>query len=744
MTETTCFKILRTPAQEFEKTLLFEAVNKRDFLIIYDIKEKQTYISILGCDENESQKILRQLPIDVSAVKIDINSARQWKILIPYRNKKTLTKEPLADIFDSCTECDLICVAFLYSEVKEIEESKRVVERIMSERETAETSTPGTIFGGRGSRSYHKELFLGSEEVIALTEILESLNMSLLGNGIAYKVYVLLPSGNAMVDDYLSQRFVTLKNNDCFADIFKLRDSIGKNYQIPYGPDIASIFLCIPLTGIVNHPVMVTPPFSTGDLIVGSFMKHGVTNSDKKILLSRSSLNLGVIISGLPGSGKTSEAKAIIDQLLCNGQRPWTIILSPTSEWNEFARSHKMNLVKLCQDHVPINFFFCTSKDRERFYEDLSMLLSSASDAGPYRNPMEKCMINAFRRVYSKELEPDPASVYNEIENSVVRFHGKRTSTGIKYTKHGENIRSSLENIRNMLGRPEYAATCGIQIADLLSDGIVFDMSSVSGKMKPYMYALILNQVYSIASEFDTNGDDTLRLLICVEEAQIIFGERDSPAVTDLKRRIQDFRKQGISLFLMAHGINEIEQGIRRLCQIKLYLKQPADVAGLAARDLVFTYMDDDATAQKLKHLDSRIGALSYILKEGTEKISPDTTFIRTIDYRQSNCDTKTNILFDYMQDKKIEIALKIPCTITINLEENENQYKPMAGLCSIRIIYLGEEIVDGFSLDVDGPKLILKCNLIPSKRYQIDLLDKKGKTLNSKSFTASEEIIIY
>ena len=103
---------------------------------------------------------------------------------------------------------------------------------------------------------------------------------------------------------------------------------------------------------------------------------------------------------------------------------------------------------------------------------------------------------------------------------------------------------------------------------------------------------------------------------------------QNTAAVEDIKYRLQDFRKKGIGLMLMMHNINDIDPNIRRLCQIKLYLKQASDVAPIACKDLVFTYAEDSEVVSKLKHLNSRTGALNYVVKNGDDKLSQDTIFI--------------------------------------------------------------------------------------------------------------------
>jgi hypothetical protein len=153
------------------------------------------------------------------------------------------------------------------------------------------------------------------------------------------------------------------------------------------------------------------------------------------------------------------------------------------------------------------------------------MLIASASNAGPYKNSLEKALLAAFHKVYKLVKDPDPQEVYEAIEEAIIEQHGKRTNVGVKYTKHGENTMAALENLRLMLSRPEFAQRNGIDFSKLVKSGVVFDLSEVSNNMKTFFYALILNQVYNIADTFAEDGDDKLRLLIVLEEAQLAFGD---------------------------------------------------------------------------------------------------------------------------------------------------------------------------------------------------------------------------
>ena len=77
----------------------------------------------------------------------------------------------------------------------------------------------------------------------------------------------------------------------------------------------------------------------------------------------------------------------------------------------------------------------------------------------------------AFSKVYSRTKNPNPQSVYEEIEESIREQHGKRTSTSIKYTKHGENARAALESLRQLLMMPQFAYGEGVDFGDFVAKG---------------------------------------------------------------------------------------------------------------------------------------------------------------------------------------------------------------------------------------------------------------------------------
>ncbi len=739
------FKVLSVPSGQYDKSVLFDSFGSMPFYVVYDVSTSNISVRTDCNDAHDRIDFVRRaLPgIDMGRC-CDVDGAGRkvstYIIMSAYRVEEKVGNALFADIFDLKRKEGRLAVAFIPTHTSSLGRVKGYIERVLSTRAAGATmSVQSGIMGRRTVSTSHTENFGASEEAMLLGSLLESMNRSIVRNGIVYKVYLILENATNELIEYIRSRTLVLAERKIESWQMPAPKELETVMAVPIGIDVAGRFLNFELAARLSYTLKTVSPFSAGRIDIGTFVKDGVYDTRKRAVIQESTLNLGMVLSGLPGSGKTQEAMSIIESVISGMEpnaKPHIAIVSPTDEWNTFAYINNMNLVSLYDDCTPINFFRCPKGvEKSRFYETMAMILSSASNAGPYRNPMEKCMLNAFRRTYANTLEPDPVDVYEAIENSIVEFHGKRTGGNTKYTKHGENIRSALENLRSILCRTEYCARRGVDIGDLVRRGAVFDMSRVSISSKPYMYALVLNQIYATASIFSTDSDGRLNLLMCLEEAHTIFRDRDSAAVQDLKYRVQDFRKQGIGLMLLTHNANDIEASIRRLCQIKLYLKQAPDVAELAANDLTFTHSTPEEVAHKLKHLDARICAFSYVVKEGDERITHDTVFIRTKDRTEMHEDIASKRT---TRPKMHHMPKKIMVNIFMNAQrQNDNKNgNGTENVCTIRLFYLGEKVAE---LEVAAGKTAVE--MIEGKKYRIEVVDVRGRVCHSTYIVAVPEV---
>lgn len=750
------FEIIAIPNKDIDKNLILETIGNNKFLLIYDFSNKKIY---LGFDSKIAYKINENIKRVISGFEtedasIDILNQKDFSVILAYRQIESIYDQFLSDIFEINQKTGFFAIFFVPVDNEEAQKSKKYIENTLSKKSLKETiSTNSGFLNKYATKSSHNDLFDKSEETLFFNEILNSLNIALISNNLKHKLFFII-SKEEEIKNYLNSRFLILNEfNVTNKNIIELLNNLLNYKTFAFGNDYTKKLLNFNGQFRINYIIPGIFPFSNGDIPIGTYMKNGVYETETKININITTMNLGFILTGLPGSGKTNEAMSIFDSINKyykgkNNKKPAIVIISPTDEWNEFAVNHNMYLIRLFKDKIPINFFRLPEyANKEKFYSDLAMILSSASKSGPYENPMEKCMVDAFRQSYKKSKNPNPIDIYNEIENSIIKFHAKKNNIGVQYTKHGENIRSALENLRDILNRIEYSLKNTIKLEDLFEQGIIFDISNASNNDKAFTYALILNQVYSFISKFDTQGDNELRFIICIEEAQLIFEKsrlKESAAVKDLKFRIQDFRKRGVSLMLLTHNVNNIDPEIRRLCQLKLYLKQPPDIAEIASQDLVFTYSNEEEIISKLKHLNSRIGAFNYIIKNKAEKIANDTIFIKTLDYFEEKI-IKPNPIENYLKINNIKIAKNINCEIIINkkiiINNNYNLKKSENNQINfLKINYLNDEII---TYELKEGHNSFKLNFVNSRKYSFQFLNNNKRIIDQMNLEGKKIIKI-
>jgi hypothetical protein len=514
-------------------------------------------------------------------------------------------------------------------------------------------------------------------------------------------------------------------------DLDDLYASVRHIDAIPFDSVSAACMFGLSTSVKKNRTIGTTGKPSSGDLLLGEYLDGSVRKTGRNVSIGKETLNLGMLISGVPGTGKTFAAMHTIKEAM-NSNRIPIVIISPTCEWNIFGESMGFNVLQLYESKIPFNLFKCDSEiNIEKFYENLAMLLAAASDAGPYTGPLEKCLLAAFRKLYSKTRAPDPVKVYDEIEEAVIEQHAKRSSVGIKYTKHGENIRASLENLRQMLNRPEFAYENGVDFKKVVKEGVVFDLSRVSNKLKLFFYALFLNQVYSLADAFEENGDGALRLLICLEEAQLVFArEERSAATVDLTQRIQNFRKKGVGLMLVTHSVSDIDSKIRRLCQTKLYFRQSADVAKYAAEDLLFDEKDKDVLVERLKTLGQGECALNCIEGPAGKRSPASSLFISV-----------PQLVMDKPHCKKQMLeGSTVPEKATMKIKIIDQEGKPKESM-RIQVFFLGEKILEGRT---DSSGIVSIESTIKNKEYKVATLGERRKdTIMFKAEGGCENLIM-
>lgn len=710
------FRLVSLPIG-MDSGLLLGAALGSWFVLYNDMRRRSTFL-ITGDEETVGRMeamipglaFEKCMPLAPRAKKFRFASAFE-----PLSEKGHRIERPLENMFSVLGGTnEEVFVSFFSGSLKEAKGRIRRLEDEMSAGEIRITRN----FGARGasSGSVQSELYHGSDEKRADDLFLENLQEIIMGNGFSYRVtFASGVSAEGLFSRYLSSKLLILEEKEVYCgDLLNLCQKLEEYHGSQLSQARASRMIQLTDRVFRSRAVFVQRPLDSGreEIVFGSFLEGSVRETGVTVSSVLSSLNLGTLVTGLPGSGKTYATMDIVEQVL-NRNQTKVVVVAPTEEWVRFGVKNNMRIVKISGEGERINFFRCPDNlRREGFYENLAMLMAHASNSGPYKNAMEKCLLSSFRRVYSGTGDPDPTDVYREIEEAVAERHGHRNNAGVKYTKHGENIIAGLQSLRLLLMKPQFAYKEGACLESFIGGNVVFDLSNISNSMKPFFYALVLNQIYAHSESLDLDGNGRLRLLVCLEEAQLIFDDEEVSAATmDLKQRIQDFRKKGVGIMLITHGASEINLHIRRLCQNKLYFRQSSDSARHAVADLIFDAKDAEALEEKLKSLEHRICALSYVNEIDGVKSPAGSLFVKTRLYTIPQSD---NSEYNNMEEER-------PPTIIRIIDKSGN---PLGGL-SISLRYVGESVGDAVS---DAVGEVRFERLLKDKEYaaRIGLAGKK------------------
>jgi hypothetical protein len=589
-----------------------------------------------------------------------------------------------------------VCMGFSPADKGMMRRLKRSLETELSGIETKRSSSLSKGASGAYSGSAHTESYQMSDERKAMFSILEMLDEIALRNFSAYGISIVIESESAVARDYFKSKMLVIDEEKvAAADTIGIYGMLGSTCMrgFPIANSAAGFMMAVPSAPRMQQVKSDSPARECSDPIrIGRFLKDSLAESGLPVALCADSMGLGCVITGLPGTGKTSTAMSIVGSVISSHRGSAAAIISPTNEWADFGIRNGMRVIRIYRDTVPMNFFKCSPGiNPERFYENLAMLIASASNAGPYRNSMEKCLLSAFRKAHAGGHSTDPTSIYYAIEDSIIEMHGRRTNAGVRYTKHGENIHAALENLRLMLSRPEFSAAEGVGMGELFGRGVVFDLSAVSNSMKQFYYALILNQVYGFVDSLDEKGDGMVRMLVCLEEAQLaVPNDERSAVVLDMRQRIQDFRKKGVALMLMAHSITDIDLNARRMCQAKIYFRQGSDVAKQAVLDLGFAEEELPNAANRMKRLEQRTCVVTHVKTAGAYKAVEGPMFVKTDDLQEQDTHAgfpNQGLLADATD------AINEKCNMRMNLLEGS------AGIAEdtkASVSYLGEKVWSG------------------------------------------------
>ncbi len=735
---------------DLDRHLLINSMLGKRFALCHSLEDMKTLLITDGMDVNG--KMGRTIPgvvLDRASINLDAVAVKcvsgYWKPTYTAESRKfdEPPAELLADLYRIFGGVRaFVFVLFSPSNLARMEAIRSTVERRISKIGVRLSTGLGGRYGITRQESIQTDLYYDSDERKMLSSMLDTLDKVAISNGTSFEINVVV-AGNGYTEQILgyikSRMFLTYEKNSRVNDLRELYALPSPANAIPIPVENAASMISFSDNIERSFRIKTRNRNDGGSILLGEYMHEGLSRSGDFVRTNPEAFNLGMIVTGLPGTGKTAASMSLIRQLARNAGAN-CIILSPTEEWNSIGRELNMNIIDVYEGGIRMNFFKCDAKiSIDRFYENLAMLLASAAGAGPYTNAMEKSLLSAFQKVYMDKRVADPEDAYEHIEAAVIEQHAKRTNVGVTYTKHGENIAAALQPLRLLLSKPQFAYAEGVDFKELATRGVVFDMSKVSNNMKPFFYSLILNQFYGLADALDERGDNELRMLICVEEAQLAFGGDELSAATrDLKQRIQDFRKKGVGLMLITHNITDISVGIRRLCQTKAYFRQSSDMAKYACADLLFDIDDEKRAPAKLKGLGQGICALNYISRPGGQRVQRGTVFVSMENGMTpvERISSEHEIMAAQKQERDVRRAPLADMEIhLLNVERT-----PVCGV-KIAVSYLGETVFEGVT--DDQGRMTVPCTL-REKRYGVRILGQKRKdTKRANAIGGQENVIV-
>ena len=314
------FKVESIPNKELDAGNLFECVGSNQFAILFDLGTKETFMMLTGAPDSAARRIRILVPgLKLSEKPNSLDSPERLRLAAVYRkpgmeNPRPL---PLGEIMDIC-DAGKFCIIFCPSPESEIGRSKREINRILGGSETKNSTSVSSGFWARSTNTKQMDVFKGSEERLMLVSILESLDNALLTNGLAYRVHLAF-SDSAEINEYVQNRFAVLWSEGRQCGLGAAATSAWHHFHFSTGTEYCRHFISFSGWTPVNYNIRTLQPRRSDGIPIGNYLKDGVAETGLTIRVEGSTLNMGILLTGLPGSGKTMEAMSIMDSVMKAG-----------------------------------------------------------------------------------------------------------------------------------------------------------------------------------------------------------------------------------------------------------------------------------------------------------------------------------------------------------------------------------------------------------------------------------------
>ncbi len=350
-------------------------------------------------------------------------------------------------------------------------------------------------------------------------------------------------------------------------------------FRIPHGNDRVGAGFRI------NHTVRRSRTYSAGvvdnDIVVGFI---GRPESGVAIGFTLNDLTKHMFVAGTPGSGKTTFNVSLLDRLWREHQIPFLVIEPAKNEYRALVETIPDLRVftpgKSWLSPLVLNPF--RPADGVRIENHKSVLKTAFGAALTMTSPLDRLFETALDELYSASGWLDADSVADghpvpNVRDFVAAF--KDTFDSVGYTGDALNIgRAGLVRVAALVRT--FDTYKSIPIAELCSQPTVIELSAIESPSEKTLYIALLLLMLLSHHNANTVGAGTLRQLLVLEEAHVLFEQTDSgqegaasPAAIAqglLKRMLAEIRSYGVGIVVADQSPRKVGSDVIALTNIKL------------------------------------------------------------------------------------------------------------------------------------------------------------------------------
>lgn len=330
-----------------------------------------------------------------------------------------------------------------------------------------------------------------------------------------------------------------------------------------------------------NKKAFANNIINSGDIIIGQLRS---TNNNSTIGISLNDLTKHMLITGTPGSGKSTFSVSLLHRLWEKHKIPFLVIEPAKNEYRAIIKKIPDLQVftpgKNTISPFVFNPFIPPKNVKLETYK--SALKTAFFAAVSMSSPLDKIFEEAINNCYSDfgwldtYTSSDKGKVFN-ISDFIKCF--SYTFEEIGYRGDASNIgRAGIVRLKSLMNL--FDNYFSIPIEDILQKPTVIELAAIENSdQKALIIALILISILTYANA-NYLGEGNLKNVILLEEAHTLLdsqshlgqGEADPSgiAISLLKRMLAEMRSYGIGLIIADQSPRKVTQDIVGLTDIKL------------------------------------------------------------------------------------------------------------------------------------------------------------------------------